>query len=317
MRRTLTLALVLGLLAISCSGSDEPTPSPSASGPSFNAQVASADLFTGTPQRFLVGLLAGDADGLRYLSFGDVDLRFAFLGDGTAAPVQGPSATATYVGAPGTSTQGTAPALSQPSVARGVYQAEDVTFDQAGTWQVTVAADVTDVGPTSATAAFTVGSTPALPAPGQPALKTENLTMDSKHEPSGAIDSRAVQSGTVPDQDLHRWTIAEAIQQHRPVLVAFATPVYCTSEFCGPVVDAVEKLSQRYADRAVFIHIEIFHDNAKNEVNQAAADWLYRNGNLQEPWLYLIGADGTILDRWGVLWDPKEVGAELRRLPAP
>jgi hypothetical protein len=65
----------------------------------------------------------------------------------------------------------------------------------------------------------------------------------------------------------------------------------------------------------VFIHIEIYHDQVKNEINQAAADWLYRNGDLREPWLYLIGADGKILDRWGVLWNPDEVGAELRALP--
>lgn len=91
--------------------------------------------------------------------------------------------------------------------------------------------------------------------------------------------------------------------------------MYCTSQFCGPVVDAVEKLSQRYADRAVFIHVEIYHDFTANEINQAAADWLYRNGDLREPWLYLIGADGKIVDRWGVLWNPDEVGAELRALP--
>jgi hypothetical protein len=191
-----------------------------------------------------------------------------------------------------------------------------VTFDQAGTWQVTARADVSGVGATEITAAFPVLASPALPAPGQRALKTENLTIDSKDEPPGAIDSRAVTDGVIPDKDLHRSTIAEAIQQHRPALVVFATPVYCTSRFCGPVVDAVEKLSQRYADRAAFIHIEIYHDQPKNEINQAAADWLFRNDDLHEPWLYLVGADGKIVDRWGVLWNPDEVAAELRKLPA-
>jgi hypothetical protein len=36
---------------------------------------------------------------------------------------------------------------------------------------------------------------------------------------------------------------------------------------------------------------------------------------MREPWLYLIGADGKIADRWGVLWNPDEVAAELRALP--
>ena len=29
-----------------------------------------------------------------------------------------------------------------------------------------------------------------------------------------------------------------------------------------------------------------------------------RNGDLTEPWLFLIGSDGTILDRWCPLFDP-------------
>jgi hypothetical protein len=316
MRRTLMITLTLGLLATACGGSGDVDPSPAPSAPSFNAEVASADLYAGVPQRFLLGLLAGDADGIRYVSYGDVDLRFAFLGDGASSPTAGPAAVATYVGAPGTGTDGSAPTLTQPSEARGVYQAEDVTFDRAGTWQVTAQAQVADVGPMQVTGAFSVAAEPAVPAPGQRALKTENLTIDSKDEPPGAVDSRAVGGGRIPDQDLHRWTIADAIREHRPALVTFATPVYCQSEFCGPVVDAVEQLAQRYDDRAVFIHVEIYHDQVNNEINEAAADWLFRNDELREPWLFLIGADGRIIDRWGVLFDPEEVAAELRALPA-
>ena len=318
MRRTLAFGLAFGLLAAACGGSaDVEDPSPAASGPTFNAEVASADLYAGTPQRFLIGVLGGDAGGVRYLSFGDVELAFAYLGDGTAAPTAGPTATAGYIGAPGTQIGGAAPTLTQPSQARGVYQAEDVTFDQPGTWQVSVHAELGDGGPAEVTAAFPVAAEPSLPAPGQRALKTQNLTVDSKDEPASAIDSRALDGAPIPDQDLHRWTIADALAQDRPALVTFATPVYCTSEFCGPVVDAVEQLAQRYDDRAAFIHVEIWHDNAKGEINEAAADWLFRNDDLREPWLFLIGPDGKILDRWGVLWDPEEVAAELRGLPTP
>ncbi len=317
MRRTAVLALALWIVATACSGSGGGGPSPAPARPTFNAEVASADLYVDTPQRFLVGVLGGDAGGVRYLSYGDVDLTFAYLGDGGAAPMAGPTATADYVGAPGTNTGGTAPALTAPSEARGVYQAEDVTFDHVGTWQVTVRADVQGSGTAEATAAFPVAGEPSQPAPGQKALKTQNLTIGAKDDPASAIDSRAIDGAPIPDPNLHRWTIADAIAQGRPALVVFATPVYCTSEFCGPVVDAVEELSKRYEDRAAFIHVEIWHDNAKGEINKAAADWLFRNDDLREPWLYLIGADGTILDRWGVLWDPREVGAELRALPSP
>ena len=317
MRRTLMLTLCLGLLAGACTSGGDPSPSPSGTGPSFNGEVASADLYVDAPQRFLIGLLAGDANGVRYVSYGSVKLAFAFLGDGSAAPAAGPTATATYVGAPGTNTDGTAPTLTQPSEARGVYQAEDVTFDQVGTWQVTATADVEGAGALTGDVGVPRRRRARAPRP-RPAGAQDATTSRcaSKDEPLGGdrfpcraradrFRTRICIGGRSPTRS----------RRARPALVAFATPVYCTSQFCGPVVDAVEKLSQRYADRAVFIHMEIYHDFTANEINQAAADWLYRNGDLREPWLYLIGADGKIVDRWGVLWNPDEVGAELRALP--
>jgi hypothetical protein len=81
------------------------------------------------------------------------------------------------------------------------------------------------------------------------------------------------------------------------------------------VTDAVEQLSKRYADRAEFIHVEIWRNFNKQVINKGAADWLYRDGSLTEPWLYLIGANGTILDRWSNLFDPQEVARELQLLP--
>jgi hypothetical protein len=196
-----------------------------------------------------------------------------------------------------------------------VYEAENVTFDAPGVWSVLVTADIAGSGTQMARKAFLVEDAPALPAPGQAALRTENLTIHSKGVPAEAIDSGASADGAIPDPGLHDWTIAEAIAQHRPVLVVFATPAYCISRFCGPVTDAVEDLSKRYADRAVFIHVEIWRNHNKGVINKAAADWLYRNGDLTEPWLYLIGANGRILDRWSSLFDVQEVARELQQLP--
>jgi hypothetical protein len=219
------------------------------------------------------------------------------------------------VGAYGTAAGGSAPTLSAPSTARGVYQVENVTFDQPGVWQAEVIADVQGIGTEDLTAIFPVGAKPALPAPGQPALRTQNLTIASTGVPLSAIDSRAQGGQPIPDPQLHRWTIAKAIAEHRPILVIFATPVYCTSQMCGPSTDAVAHLAKLYADRAVFIHVEIWHDFNKHEINKAAADWLYRHNDLTEPWLFLIGADGIIKDRWAPLFDISEVAKDLAQLP--
>jgi peroxiredoxin len=61
--------------------------------------------------------------------------------------------------------------------------------------------------------------------------------------------------------------------------------------------------------------VEIYRDFEANEINQAAADWLLRDGNLTEPWVYLIGPDGTIVDRWATLFREEEVAAALDALP--
>ena len=315
-----TLAAV-ALLAVSCGGDDTP-PAPTGStggGSSLAAAVASGDLSVGSPQRFELGIFQGGDQGTKLVTFGTIRMRFAFLGNGGGSPVPGPEATATYVAAPGTATGSGPPTLSDPNDARGVYEADQVLFDRPGAWQVEASASIQGLGDQTLQAVFPVRPDPALPAPGDHALKTENLTMASTDAPPEAIDSRALDGAPVPDPELHRWTIAKAIAEHRPALVIFATPTYCQSRFCGPTVDGIEQLAKEYPTKAVYIHVEIWRhynsDLSKAVINQAAADWLYRNGDLTEPWLYLIGADGIIKDRWGPLFDLDQVGQELAALP--
>lgn len=314
--RTCAIALLiaLSLLAASCSSGSGTGGSSSAD--RMQAVVASVDVYAKAPQRFAIGLVFSNGT---LVSFGTVDFRFLFLGtpQKTIAPQAGPEARATYIPTPGTPQgTGSSPSVTQPAQARGVYEAEGITFDPPGIWQVRATADIQGRGTQTATAAFQVASAPALPAPGQPALRTENLTLSSRDAPRAAIDSRAsTDGGKIPDPELHRWTIAKALSEHRPILAVFATPVYCISRFCGPVTDAVDALWHQYANRAVFVHIEIWRNYNKQVINKAAADWLYRHGDLTEPWLFLIGANGIIQDRWSSLFNVSEVAADLQRLP--
>ena len=309
------IVLALALLAAGCSKSDSPVVrSPTTPSTTFSVEVASSDLYIGAPQRVQLGLFQSSGQGVKLVTFGTVEFRFSPLGQTASSAPPGPALNATYLPAPGTPV-GDAPTLSDPNTARGVYQVEGVTFDHAGVWKVDVTADVAGVGSLALSADFAVATKPALPAPGQLALKTANLTLSSKGVPQSAIDSRALDGAPIPDPDLHRWTIADALAQHRPILVVFSTPTYCVSRFCGPSTDGVEQLATRYAKKAVFIHVEIWRDFNKHQINKGAADWLYRNGNLTEPWLFLIGARGRILDRWSPLFDMGEVAADLAKLP--
>ena len=318
-RRALALALVAVVVASCTAGGDDPTPSGGSGtgndGAALSAAMATTDHYVGAPQRVGVGLVLNDG---RLISFGSVDMAFTFTGDGSGStsPVAGPSATAVYLPTPGTP-DGATPTITQPSEARGIYEADDVTFDKPGYWTVDILANVGGKAMRASTT-FGVTAEPALPAPGQPALKTKNLTLaDHDDAPLGAVDSRATDGGTVPDAILHRTTIADAIAAHEPAVVVFSTPVFCTSKFCGPVTDVIQGLAERYSDRAAFIHVEIYREYQQGNVviNQAAADWLYRNNDLTEPWVYLIDADGSIQDRWAVLFRTQDLESQLEALP--
>lgn len=87
------------------------------------------------------------------------------------------------------------------------------------------------------------------------------------------------------------------------------------SRFCGPVTDMVQELARDYPDRAAFIHIEIWRNFKNQEINKAAADWLFRDGDLREPWVFLIGADGRIGARWDNVATRGEIEPLLNQLP--
>lgn len=274
-----------------------------------SAQVASPDLFAGAPQRVQIGVVATDpVEGTLLLTGGSVAVT---LTPAVTAPGSEMTENAPYVPAPGT--QGTAAdpvTFTTPDVGRGVYQLL-TTFPDAGVWEASISAEVSGT-PITADATFEVLAEPALPAPGQRALPTVNLTADAPNPE--AVDSRAIDGAPIPDTELHAGTIRDAIREGRPVLALFATPIYCQSQFCGPSADALAHLAATGPDDIAYIHIEIWHDFNASEVNEAAADWLLRDGDLSEPWLYLIDGDGVIVDRWAPLFDTDEVLTQLEAL---
>jgi hypothetical protein len=312
--RMLLASAVLAFSAACTTGTSED----SGLSTTFSAQMASSWHWVGDPQRIQIGIFGSDANGIRAVTHGSIDLTFSFLGaDGGGDPRPGPTATATYVAVPGTSTSGDGPALSAGDL--GVYEAEDVTFDAAGLWHATIAAEIDGVARELATD-FVVTDASPIPAPGDPAPRTENLTLDSRGASDASVDSMAGGGGGIPDPELHRWTIADAVEQGRPALVLFGTPAHCTSRFCGPEVEELQRLAAAYPDRAVYIHVEIWKDFEGQVVNRAAADWLLRElpdgtPEMTEPWLYLIDAHGIVADRWGSLFDATEVAAALEALP--
>ena len=167
-----------------------------------------------------------------------------------------------------------------------------VNFDHEGMWGVAVEAVLKDGTKGVASLGFAVSAQPGIPAAGQPAKKSDNLTKKD------VAKIEEIDSG-IPPNDMHDVKIKDALAAGRPLVVVFSTPAYCTSRFCGPVNEEVEALFDVYKDRVDFVHIEIWRDRVKGILNPTAQEWLMRkDGNLTEPYVYVIGKDGVIYDRW-------------------
>jgi hypothetical protein len=315
MSKTKAAALLVCLAVLAACGSNGGEPDASSSPPNeLIVEPASYELIAGEPTRFIAGLLTPDQ---LFVSYGSVEMRFFYLGtkEGTGTAEPGPEATARFLqieGDPGEATE--QPSAGPPSHGRGVY-ATEVTFDRPGFWAVDVAARVDGEGELVGNGAFEVLEDHEVPAPGDEAPRTENLLPSSTDAPRRAIDSRAQGGQPIPDKILHRTTIADSIRRGEPALVVFSTPVYCISRFCGPITDMVEELARDYAGRANFIHVEIWRDFEGKVINKGAADWIYRGRDLLEPWIFLIGADGKIIERWDNVATRAEIEPFLERLP--
>jgi hypothetical protein len=131
----------------------------------------------------------------------------------------------------------------------------------------------------------------APPDVGDPGVRSDTPTLASTGGDTSTLTTR-----TPPDETLLRHSIAASLEAKVPFVVTFATPKFCSSRTCGPVVDVVEEVSRRFEGENVrFIHIEVFEDN---DPAKGFNRWL-REWNLPtEPWTFLVGADGRIAARF-------------------
>jgi hypothetical protein len=129
------------------------------------------------------------------------------------------------------------------------------------------------------------------PDVGDPAIASDTPTLASTGGDVAALTTR-----TPPDESLLRHSIAESLDAKVPFVVTFATPKFCSSRVCGPVVDVVEEVSRRFEDENVrFIHVEVYEDNdPANPFNAWMQEWRLPT----EPWTFLVGADGKIKARY-------------------
>ncbi len=308
------LALAAALLA-GCGGAGggEPAPDAAATGdaaaivadPGPTGSVA-GDPATATSLGALLGLPAGAAvsaddvilaGGADLPAGGDLRLPFAILGKGGESvvadgPVQVFAAEGVDGALAGPFTAEHAPlgvvdgdAQAQASAA-SVYVAHGVRVPKAGLYDVVA---IFEQGGVRRAAAGQLRFTEAAetPAVGDAAPASRTPTLADVGGDAAQLTTR-----TPPDTSLLETSVADALAEKRPFVVVFATPEFCTSRICGPVVDVVLEVQRRLAATPLrFIHVEIFEGNDPQKGPNA---WVQEWRLPTEPWVFVVGADGRI-----------------------
>ena len=293
---TLTFALAL---VVACSQDSQPTASP----PSPSA-TTTADP-SATPD-YLASLIEGplSPDGLQAI-LGTTDLglgvnRVGFVLTTREKLVTAPvaSVSSRYLGDgadPGEVKETiSAEFWLWPYAVKGHYTAY-MNFDRPGSWAVDISVREPDGSAKMAQLFFEVSETTQAPSVGSTAVRSRNKTL-------GDVETLAeLTTGSLHDPDLYRTSLIEAIENDMPTVVVFASPAFCTNAVCGPQVEVLQELKNKYTGQANFIHVD-FYDNPaevqedleKARLSQSVREW----GLPSIEWTFVIDTEGTVSARF-------------------
>jgi len=194
---------------------------------------------------------------------------------------------------------------SDPDAASVVYRT-DVDFPSNGEWRI--AALVKQDGKLTATLlpSAEVGRFTKVPKVGQKAPLIHTPT------PADVGGDLAKITTRIPPDTQNTVDYADVLGKE-PIVLLFATPQFCISRVCGPVVDVAEQLKQLYGDRVAFIHMEIYTDNDPNKPVRPQVRAFHLPS---EPWLFAIGRDGRIEDEIDGAFGVEELTRVVKGLTA-
>jgi len=131
----------------------------------------------------------------------------------------------------------------------------------------------------------------SAPSIGDRAPASETPTLSSVGGDASKVTTR-----TPPDESLLEYSVADSLRAKVPFVVTFATPKFCRSRTCGPAVDVVEEVARRFDGGDVrFIHVEVYEDN---DPAKGYNRWMQEWGLRTEPWTYVVGRNGRIVERF-------------------
>ena len=307
----LAAVVIIPTLAVACSRDALPTTPPSPD--NSTAAVVLPEALDLPP------LIKGpwSPDGLQaILGTGDLGVgtnRVGFVLTSTEGFVTTPVArvSAAYLGDGGSPDETTETATAEfrpwPYGVRGLYTTH-LTFNRRGSWAINISVEDSNGSVQRAQLSFEVADTASAPPRGSAAVRSRSKTIAD-------VETFAeLTTGSLHDPDLYQTTIAEAIESGLPTVVVFASPAFCTNAVCGPQVEVLQELKNRYKGQANFIHVD-FYDNP-HEI-QGDLDKARRSPTVQEwrlpsiEWTFVIDRRGIVSARFEAFATIDELDAAL------
>ncbi|HET7507452.1 MAG TPA: hypothetical protein VFJ53_03760, partial [Solirubrobacterales bacterium] len=173
--------------------------------------------------------------------------------------------------------------LEDPDSAGVVYSTE-LTFPGDGEWRL--AAIIKEDGELKGALlpGVVVGEFKRVPKPGQNAPVIHTPTAQDAGGELSKITTR------MPPDSQNKVDYADALGKE-PIVLLFATPQFCQSRVCGPVVDVAEQAKSEYGDKAAFIHMEIYN---QNDPGNGVRPQVRAFHLPSEPWLFTIDRQGVV-----------------------
>jgi hypothetical protein len=290
--RLVPLVAVLALAAAACGGGAGTAPG-SASGPS--AAPASAPASAGASGPSVIPVIIGQQEK------GPYRFVFSFLDPDKNVPVASPDRTASVAFiAPGATEPG--PAVPAEFVwaiegSRGEYIAM-TEFPEAGEWKAIFITQAPGGEPEAIGVGFEV----------QEDLPTVDIgdKAPASDTPTAADvggDLSRISTDTNPDPRFYELSVADALAQGKPFMLAFMTPAFCQSAQCGPTLEGLKQAAATAPDDIAFINVEPYQLtytegrlqpvlDANNQLQSVPSvdEW----GILSEPWLFAVDGDGIV-----------------------
>lgn len=133
-------------------------------------------------------------------------------------------------------------------------------------------------------------------------------------------DVAKLSTDPAPVAAFYETSIAQAVADKKPFVVAFATPKFCVTQQCGPTLDRLKPIAARHPGVTV-INVEPYElefkdgslqpvltgAQAKLTPTAATTEW----GLPTEPWVFVVDRDGIVTESFMLIFSDEELEAAL------